>query len=128
MWKKLLVVLAVIGLIFVATPAMADGNGYGLDYAKGCAFALNLQGQVQGMYAQPNFLAMGQAGGMVNVAAASSYTYGNGSSCSLAVAGGIQGQSQSVTAPGFSAQQSQFSAGLSVAKTRSSSFGGFDLR
>lgn len=115
MWKKLLVLIAVVGLVFAATPAMANGFG------SSCAYALNLQAgaQGQGYYTSPGYTSYhgGQIGAMLNATGTST----RGNACALAVAGGMTSQSQGVSAPGFSAYQSQCAAGLSVSVSSSHS-------
>ena len=124
MWKKLLVLVAVVGLMFAVVPT-ADA----CSYAKSCSFAVNLAAgaQGQGYYTEPGYTAYGggQIGGMVNATGTSSTVLNNGSTCALAIAGGIATQNQSISAPGLTASQSQCVAGISISATSSSSSRGF---
>ncbi len=108
MWKKLLVMVAVVGLIFTAVPAMAQANGIHIfswnhAYAKVHMYQLGAAGNA--FLATPNFVVMANGTAGVQHMSMKTGTVGNGFAAACALQAQGSSASQTLTGNGFTLTQ-----------------------
>ena len=125
MWKKMLAIIAVIGLLFCAAPVMANGWYYQSNNAYADVCMLQLGGAGNLMLATPDFVLLANGTAGLQTMGMYTSTYGNGAAgaCALQVQAG--GASQTLTGNGLTLTQSAAAIQIQSAHANAYSYSGF---